>query len=217
MIKSVGFTCLIVFVLNLNLFSQKLEGAITTGILKSYENFVPGKIELDNGKSYECQLYYNSSVPEGLLQVLEGDQKVTVSPNLVKKFSYFDKKLERERVIYSLKVSNQESDYRRLMFFEIIYKNKYISVLNQDTMESLNLNQIGITSMDLRIPVKGTNYYLLDMRDMKIYTKNTSELMEIMGADAKAVKKHMKQTHGSFKSNVDDIIAAIDYYSSLQQ
>src|SRR5687767_529540 len=89
-------------------------------------NFCPdwtqGMVVLETNDTVACVLRYNQMVPEGLLQVKDGENILTLSVKDVKCFFFFDAAKNRYRKFFTLSVPiNREM--QREMFLEYIYGN----------------------------------------------------------------------------------------------
>ena len=125
-----------------------------------FPNWTPGLVVLETNDTVACTLRYNQMVPEGLLQVLDGENILTLSVKDVKCFFFFDRRKNRYRKFFTLSVP-LNSNVRREMFLEYIYGNDRVSILNHKTM---GLAHTYMEFTPFKQPVPLNKQYLLDCR-----------------------------------------------------
>jgi hypothetical protein len=92
-----------------------------------------GMVVLQTNDTVACQLRFNQMVPEGLLQVLDGENILTLSVKDVRSFLFFDTKRARYRRFFTMSVPLNGSVTRE-MFMEYVYGNEKVSILNHKSM-----------------------------------------------------------------------------------
>lgn len=101
--------------------------------IQFYPDWTPGLVVLETNDTVSCNIRFNQMVPEGLLQVLDGDNILTLSVKDVKCFFFFDARRNRYRKFFTLSVPIN-SLIKREMFLEYVYGNEKVSILNHKTM-----------------------------------------------------------------------------------
>src|SRR5690606_25509908 len=94
-----------------------------------FPDWTAGLVVLETDDTVSCTLRFNQMVPEGLLQVLDGENILTLSVKDVKCFFFFDPKKDRYRKFFTLSVPFRGAVARE-MFLEYIYGNGRVSILN---------------------------------------------------------------------------------------
>ncbi|MDN5214789.1 hypothetical protein QQ020_22105 [Fulvivirgaceae bacterium BMA12] len=91
----------------------------------------PGKIELIDDHIYDVELRYVFTRMEGLLQVREFDEVVTLSPIKVKSFEFYDAIRDEHRRFVSVSSFMEHVQYRKKLFIEVLYDGNEISLLRR--------------------------------------------------------------------------------------
>src|SRR4051794_25208193 len=79
--------------------------------------WMQGKVILETGDTIACPLRYNPLVTEGLLQVMDGENMLTLSIRDVKGFLFYDEQKHKTRRFYTLAV-NMNAEFEREFFLE---------------------------------------------------------------------------------------------------
>lgn len=98
---------------------------------KNLENWVQGSVVLVTGDTVRCEMSYNPAVEEGLVQVKDGGNMLTLSVKEVKCFSYFDVEENKTRRYYSLPVYDEEVSTIREHFLEHVYENSHMAIFSR--------------------------------------------------------------------------------------
>lgn len=174
-----------------------------------YPDWTPGFVVLETNDTVSCTLRYNQIVPEGLLQILDGETILTLSVKDVKCFFFFDTAKSRYRKFFTLSVP-LHGRVEREMFMEYVYGNERVSILNHKTM-GLAHSYMEFTPFKQSIPVN--ELYLLDCR--------TGEILPISEENALSLLEKKKTVAGFIESNgirfrkLSDYVKVFEYENSL--
>lgn len=174
-----------------------------------YPDWTSGVVVLETNDTVSCTLRYNQMVPEGLLQVLDGETILTLSVKDVKCFFFFDARKNRHRKFYTLSVP-VNGTLKREMFLEFIYGNDNVSILNHKTM-GLAHAYMGYTPFKQPIPLD--KQYLLDCR--------TGNLLPISEENALSLLQKKQEVDMFIHANdirfrkISDYVKIFEYDRSL--
>lgn len=174
-----------------------------------YPDWTTGFIVLETDDTVACKLRYNQLVPEGLLQVLDGETILTLSVKDVKSFFFFDPKKDRQRRFYTLSIPIN-GYVKREMFLEYIYGNENVSILNHKTM---GLARVYMEYTPFKQPIPLNRQYLLDCRTgevLPISEENAMSLLEEKQKVAAFIDNH----HIRFRK-ISDYVKVFEYDRSL--
>jgi hypothetical protein len=174
-----------------------------------YPDWTPGVVVLESNDTIACTLRYNQMVPEGLLQVLDGETTLTLSVRDVKCFFFFDARKNRYRKFFTLSVPI-DAHIKREMFLEYIYGNEKLSILNHKTM---GLTHAYMEFTPFKQPVPISKLYLLDSktgRVMPVSEENALSLLTRKEAIADFI-----QANGIRFRKLSDYIKVFEYERSL--
>lgn len=142
-----------------------------------YPDWTTGMVILETNDTVTCSLRYNQMVPEGLLQVMDGDNVLTLSVKDVKAFSFYDERKSRYRKFFTLAVP-LDGKKKREMFMEYVYGNDRVSILNHKTM---GLPHAYMEFTPFKQPVPVNKFYLLNCRNgqvLPVSEENALSLLE---------------------------------------
>jgi hypothetical protein len=178
-----------------------------------YTNWKNGTVVLDTGDTIACELSYNQTVSEGLLQVKDGDNVLTLTVNDVFAFSYFDHDKEHMRTFLALAVKNAEgSNYKRKYFLEYHYGNDKIAIVSHKTIFILHINTNYYN--DLKKPVPIAYRYLLNVETDEIFPFDEDNAIFLMKDKEKIIKNYMNENKLKLRKE-EDYIKVFQYYASL--
>jgi len=172
-------------------------------------DWTPGLVVLETNDTVSCNLRYNQMVPEGLLQVLDGENVLTLSVRDVKCFFFFDSSRDRHRKFYTLSVP-LDANVSREMFLEYVYGNDKVSILNHKTM---GIAHAYMEYTPFKQPVPLSKLYLLDFR--------SGRLLPISEENALSLVDRRQKVAGFIRENgirfrkVSDYIKIFEYEQSL--
>ena len=117
-----------------NLFSQKketVEKKKTEELLlfSDHSEWFEGSIMLSNGDELKGLVKYNSST--GILSYQDGSESRVFTPLKVSGFEFFDESLQVQRIFYTLKYEDSETNVMRPLFFEVLREYKTFAILSK--------------------------------------------------------------------------------------
>ncbi len=174
-----------------------------------YPDWTPGVVVLETNDTIACILRFNQLVPEGLLQVKDSANILTLSVKDVKSFFFFDARSNRYRKFFTLSVplNGQKS---REMFLEYVYGNERVSILNHKTM-GLAHGYMEFTPFKQPVPVN--KQYLLDCRSGKLMPISGQNALSLLGKKQQ-VSSFIQQNGIRFKK-LSDYVRVFEYDESL--
>ncbi|HEY9488859.1 MAG TPA: hypothetical protein VIQ51_11025, partial [Chryseosolibacter sp.] len=149
--------------------------------IQFYPDWTPGLVVLETNDTVQCLLRYNQIVPEGLLQVLDGENILTLSVKDVKCFFFFDSKKERYRKFFTLSVP-LNGQVNREMFLEYLYGNDKVSILNHKTM---GLAHGYMEHTPFKQPMPINRQYLFDSRTGTLLPISEENALSLIGDNQK--------------------------------
>lgn len=179
------------------------------GPLHFYPDWIAGMVVLETNDTVACTLRYNQMVPEGLLQVLDGETILTLSVKDVKCFFFYDARKHRYRKFYTLSIP-MNGGVEREMFLEYIYGNENVSILNHKTM-GLAHSYMEYTPFKQPIPLD--KQYLLDCRTGKLLPISEENAMSLL--DEKQKVNAFIENHQIRFRKISDYVKVFEYDRSL--
>lgn len=177
--------------------------------LHFFPDWTTGIVVLETNDTVSCTLRYNQMVPEGLLQVLDGENILTLSVRDVKCFFFFDAAKKRYRNFFTLSVPIKGMSGRE-MFLEYVYGNEKVSILNHKTM-GLAHSYMEFTPFKQPVPVN--KLYLLDSRSGQILPISEENAISLL--DKKEMITAFIQSNGIRFRKLSDYIKVFEYDKSL--
>lgn len=174
-----------------------------------YPDWTAGRVVLETNDTVACTLRYNQMVPEGLLQVLEGETVLTLSVKDVKGFFFFDPKKDRVRQFYTLLIP-MNGGVKREMFLEYVYGNENVSILNHKTM---GLAHAYMEYTPFKQPIPLNKQYLLDCRTGEVLPISQENAMSLLEQKQK-VAAFIEDRHIRFRK-ISDYVKVFEYDRSL--
>lgn len=169
-----------------------------------------GIVVLETNDTIRCKLRYNQMVTEGLLQVKENAQVLTLSVRDVKSFLYFDRKKKKVRQYFTLALPVEASNRDREYFVEYIYGNARVSILNHRTIGVAN-EMLEFTPF--RTPVPVSKKYLLDVQSGTLLPLTRENALKMAGSGSEPIK--FVQQQGLKFKKTDDFIEFFEFCRRL--
>lgn len=189
--------------------------SLTFSLAQLNERFIltwtDGKILFQTGDSIQCKLRYNQAASSGVLQVLENDITVTLSPTDVSSFSFFDKSKERIRTFSSMPV-NDKGENQQFYFMEKLYANNRFAILNYRTMD-VPVSYMNYTRL-ISKPVRMNKKFILDNSTGKMIPLSKENVLRLMENKRNEVIGYIENRHLKFKKTAD-FIHLFEYHRSL--
>ena len=170
-----------------------------------FPDWTAGLVILETDDTVACVLRYNQMVPEGLLQVLDGENILTLSVKDVKGFLFFDETKRRYRKFFTLSVP-MDGRVSREMFFEYVYGNDRVSILNHKTM---GLAHDYMEYTPFRQPVPVNDLYLLDCRSGQILPISEENALSLL--EKKRQASNFIQENGIRFRKVSDYVKLFEF------
>ena len=174
-----------------------------------FPDWTPGLVVLETNDTVACTLRYNQMVPEGLLQVLDGENILTLSVKDVKCFFFFDPKRNRYRRFFTLSVP-LNGYIRREMFMEYVYGNERVSILNHKTM---GLAHAYMEFTPFKQPTPLSKQYLLDCRTGEVLPISEENAISLLGKKREVAS--FIESHDIRFRKVSDYVKVFEYDRSL--
>ena len=190
---------------------------IQTGVFAQIKSdaWYHGKIELIDEHVYDVELRYVFTRMEGLLQVREYDEVVTLSPLKVKAFEFFDTAKDAYRRFVSVSSFMEHAQYQKKLFIEVLYDGNEISLLRRTDSfgamptESLYLMDHKTQSI---MPYAVSKY---SRKNSSVYINaDTRLLYQMTYKYKKQLKDYVSRNHLKLKKP-EDIIALLVYFDQL--
>lgn len=178
--------------------------------LRFYPDWTPGIVVLETNDTVACTLRYSQMVPEGLLQVADGDNILTLSVKDVRSFFFFDARKNRYRKFFTLTVPF-DGQRKREMFLEYVYGNDRVSILNHKTM-GLAHGYMEFTPFKQPVPVN--KQYLLDCRTGKLMPISQENALSLLKKRNKV--SHFIEENGIRFRRLSDYVKIFEYDRSLE-
>lgn len=170
-----------------------------------FPDWTPGTVVLETDDTVACDLRFSQMVPEGLLQVLDGDHVLTLSVKDVKCFYFFDAHKDRYRKFFTLTVPLNRT-LNREMFLEYVYGNDRVSILNHKTM---GLPYAYMEFTPFKQPVPLNRQYLLDSRSGTLLPISEDNALSLL-QDEEAVARFIKENDIRFRK-LSDYVRVFEY------
>lgn len=126
MIKYISIALLLLFNFDLSAQKKKSEDA---GLLADRLEWSEGSIMLTDGKELKGLVKYNTR--NGILSYQDGTEARVFTPLRVSAFEFFDESLQKQRLFYTLKYEDSETNVERPLFFEVLKEYKTFAVLSK--------------------------------------------------------------------------------------
>jgi hypothetical protein len=170
-----------------------------------------GTIVLQNGDTIQCDLRYSRMTPEGLLQVRDNENIITVTAKDAKAFSYFDEKKNAVRKFYAFTMLPDPTAPTREFFLECVYGNDHFSILNHRTI-GYPYEYMEYSPFKRTAPVN--KKYILDSRSGKLIPLSKENTLEVLQERKPEILSYIETNGLKFKS-VTDYINVFEYHNSL--
>ncbi len=174
-----------------------------------------GQVQLADNQKFDVALRLLSERSEGLLQVKEEGQLITLSPVKVKSFQFFDEAREQQRKFVSLATNINQHQYKKNMFFEVFFQGKSISLLgrtdsfNMSSFESLYIHD---HKENLILPFTTSKWV---KRNIPVYQKPNLKVLYAMAGDLKNDLKNYINANNLSLKDPEDMIALLTHFDHL--
>lgn len=170
-----------------------------------------GNVVLESGDTVPCKVRYNTSLPESVVQVLDGKHTRSLSIKDVKAFSYQDESRNRYRTFRRLEI--MEGEFAGKFFFcELLYKNQRFSILKHRTLGTPYEHMR--YSWFIKKHSVVSQRYILDEPTGKLFPLSRQHAMSLMNEKRTEVSSFIDSHDIKFKS-LTDYARVFDYHASL--
>jgi hypothetical protein len=201
----------LLFCVALNAFLVQVHAQIRSGNPGHFSSdWSEGVVVFTNGDSLQCYLRYNQEVADGLLQVLDGENTLTLLASDVKAFTFYDSDKNSLRNFFALPVLRDQPRPER--FVESLYSNAKFSIVNHRTigMPYDYMNYARFISKPSRISKK----YIVNTSTGEIFPLSKEYLFQIMGNRKTEISSFIERYNIKFRK-FSDYIHVFEYHASL--
>jgi hypothetical protein len=170
-----------------------------------------GTAILFTGDTVSCTLRYNQTLSVGALQILQGEDVLTLSSKEVQEFSFYDNEKNRWRKFSSIMIEEEEPVNQKL-FVEHLYYNKQFSIVNLKTID-VPFDYMNYTRL-ISKPVRMSKKYILDSKTGALLPLSKGNALKLMDPKRDQIASFIHEHRLRFK-NVADYIDVLEYHSSL--
>ena len=173
--------------------------------------WMDGYLVLKNKDSIACKLRYNQSLPEGILQVLDGENIRYLSAKEVKTFAYQDVHRKRLRIFDSMEMP--AGQFEGLMYFcERLYSNSRFAIIKHRAFgtpyEYMSYSRF------VRRQVVFSQKFILDAATGRLLPMCRTNALQLMEEKRPQITEFIHDQGIKFKT-VDDYIRVFEYHASL--
>lgn len=168
-----------------------------------------GKVIFATGDTLSCDVRFNNALPVGILQIRSSGTILTIEPEDVKSFTWYDEDKERTRKFFSLLVTTEELSSHRA-FMESLYDDREVSIVNHKTL-GLPYEYMNYTRF-ISKPSRVNRKYLLDFSTGQLLPMSRENALKLVG-DRNEVISFIQSRRIRFKS-LEDYIDVFEFKSS---
>jgi len=173
-----------------------------------FELWHHGKVVLETGDTLKGIIKYDLS--EDRVQCAAEDKKPEIyTPRKAVFFEIFDETERRYRRFFSLPYSGSQG-YKVPVFFELLEEGR-ITVLCRERLELKSRQGYGTIA---RIVLVHKYFFLQEDGKIEAFDGNRSDLLDLMGPNAKKVASYIKKNNLDYEDKYD-MAQIIGYYNSL--
>lgn len=169
-----------------------------------------GKVAFNSGDTLSCQLRFNNALPVGVLQINAAGTILTIAPEDVSSFAWYDEKRRRMRKYYSLTVTTDEFSTHRT-FMECIYDDQEVSILNHKTL-GLPYEYMNYTRF-ISKPSRVNRRYIFQPSTGELLPMSRENALKVV-EDKTEVMSFIENHRIRFRS-LEDYIDVFQYYANL--
>ncbi len=173
------------------------------------QGWTSGFVVLETNDTIACSLRFNQMVSEGLLQVIDGNNVLTLSVKDVKAFLFFDSTKGRYRTFLTLSVPLENAIIREI-FMEYVYGNEIVSILNH---KSVGFAHSYMEFSPLKQATPLNRQYLLDSATGQLLPLSKGNALSLL--DQKQKVSSFIQSNGLRFRKVSDYVKVFEYHQSL--
>jgi hypothetical protein len=170
-----------------------------------------GSVVLETGDTVQCKVRYNNALPDGVVQVLDGENTLTFSVRDVKAFTFLDEEKNRHRFFERVVMPNQDPD-GKTFFCEVLYKNSTFRILKHRAI-GVPYDHMNYTRF-LRKHTIITERFIVHEPSGKMLTLSKEHAMQLLENKRDEISGFISDNGIRFKS-VADYIKVLDFHASL--
>jgi hypothetical protein len=173
--------------------------------------WMQGEIILETGDTIIRPLRYNPLVTEGLLQILDHENVLTLSVKDVKAFLFYDEEKQKTRRFYTLSLKIDQTHTREI-FLEYVYGNTNVSILNHKAM-GLPYDYMNYIQFVQKKSIVNKKY-LLNVHTGQLLPLSKENALNLIGRKKPEVLSYIRTNKIKFKK-VSDYVSVFEFDSSL--
>ncbi|HEY9006348.1 MAG TPA: hypothetical protein VIM75_09450 [Ohtaekwangia sp.] len=162
-----------------------------------------GSILLASGEELKGMVRFNDKI--GIVSYESGSISHSYGPRSIAAFEFYDEKLQRQRVFYSLEFEDKKAGIKRPFFFEVLRDFKTFAVISKvDPVEISEKTtspgtfmgngvyfSTGVTNTTIKITQTETIYFLGEKGDIEPYLKLIRKVVDRSWYDREVTKSKM--------------------------
>jgi hypothetical protein len=171
-----------------------------------------GKIVLESGDTVRCMVRYNTSLPEGIVQVQDGENTLSLSVKDLLAFQFHDDSRNRDRVFERVVLADGEHDEGQPYFCEVLYRNATFSILKHRAVgvpyEHMNYTRF------IRKHAVITERFIVHQPSGKMLSLSRENALRLMENKLPEINSFIEENSIRFKS-VTDYIRVLNFHAGL--
>lgn len=171
-------------------------------------HWTSGTVIFKTGDTLVCDLRFNQTGTQPILQINNEGQTITVPTRDVKAFSFYDEAKRRTRSFSTFSNPNIPSQE---FYMEKIYRDGHFSILNHKTMEKPD--EFKLMPFAAK-PVKTYKKYLMDEITGELLPLSRESLFQLLEPKRSEIMSYVK-TRGIRFRRIADFISVFEYHNSL--
>ena len=171
-----------------------------------------GKVVFESGDTVQCMVRYNTSLPEGIVQVQDGDNTLSLSVKDLLGFQYHDDSRHRDRFFQRFVLSDGEHNEGKSYFCEVIFRNSTFSILKHRAVgvpyEHMNYTRF------IRKHAIITERFIVHQPSGKMLSLSRENALSLMENKLPEINSFIEENSIRFKS-VTDYIRVLNFHAGL--
>ena len=171
-----------------------------------------GKVVFESGDTIQCMVRYNTSLPEGIVQVQDGETTVSLSVKDLRAFQFHDDSRNRDRFFQRVVLSDEDHDEGQPYFCEVLYRNATFSILKHRAVgvpyEHMNYTRF------IRKHSIITERFIVHQPTGKMLSLSRENALSLMENKLPEINSFIEENSIRFKS-VTDYIRVLNFHAGL--
>jgi hypothetical protein len=198
------------FLFFLSVFFQIIVHAQNTPSAESFSHrWSEGSVVFKTGDSVRCNLRYNYTASTSILQIAEGGKILTLTPDEISSFEFFDEQRVRDRKFLSMVIDSLQNKHA---FVESIFSSDKIMLVSHKKM-GFKHKYLYYTKFITK-PTRMINRYLFNVSTGQLIPLSKRNALQLMADRQKEVEDFINMNHLKFKNTLD-YVQLLKYHSSL--